>query len=448
MKHIFTLSICFLLLYACKKEDALPMSSYLENVKGALKDSLQPADFSSLDFTRSVQSKVDSVQLNVLRVPFKNKKLENDFVIVETDETGIVKRGKIIHLKGVVTENENDKLRRRTWNGEIIISSLDRTKAINSPINNGFISAFHSQNTTRSSVHPDNVMPEVVITYVIPSGSSGMSWSSWFLVQSFFADYSGNNWYGYYSSLDGSGGSYGGGGGSSSGGGYPSGGGGNIEQDTPIQIDIETQDEYDAIDIEKFINCFTAIPDAGASCSIEIFADIPVDKDPNKIFDFGSRSPGHTFINIRKSNGAQSASQNIGFYPSNGFKTILTNAPIDGKFVDNGNHEYNCALKMNITPAQLNAILVKMQQLKNTKYDIDNFNCTDWALDVFNKARTSPLVIPLYDIPGNVPSIGTRMPNGLYNKLREMKNSGHSEAGNITIDIVKGYAGNSTGPCN
>ncbi|HUC81920.1 MAG TPA: hypothetical protein VMR70_13450 [Flavisolibacter sp.] len=447
MKHIFTLFICFLLLNACKKENALTTRNYLENVKVALKDSLQPVDFSGLDFTRSVQSKVDSVQMNVLRVPFKNKKLENDFVIVETDEIGTVKQGKIIHLEGAVIENENDKLRRRTWNGEIIISSLDRTKVINSPINNGFITAFRSQNNLRSSVHPDNVMPEVVITYVIPSGSSGMSWSSWFLMQSFFADYSGNNWDGYYGSLGGGGGSFGGGGGSPSGGGYPI-GGGSIEQDPPIQIDIETVLDKAEIDLQKFINCFTSIPDAGANCSIEIFADIPVDRDPNKIFNFETQSPGHTFLQIKKSNGSQSAIQNIGFYPKNDWKSILTNAPIDGKFVDNGGHEYNTSFKMNLTPGQLTSILTQILYLKNSKYDIDNFNCTDWALDVFNKVRTDKLQIPLYDIPGNVPSLGTRTPNGVYNKLREMKTSGHPEASNINYDFLKGYAANSTGPCN
>ena len=90
---------------------------------------------------------------------------------------------------------------------------------------------------------------------------------------------------------------------------------------------------------------------------------------------------------------------------------------------------------------------MEMLRTKNNKYDIDNYNCTDWAMDVFNAAGGN-LQIPLYDIPGNVPSIGTRMPNGVYNKLKEMKAANQPQAANINIGFVKGYAGNSTGPCN
>jgi hypothetical protein len=217
--------------------------------------------------------------------------------------------------------------------------------------------------------------------------------------------------------------------------------------DPVMLVDMETQDENAPIDIEKFINCFNAIPDAGATCSIEILADIPVDTDPNKIFNFTSRSPGHTFLNIRKSNGTQSVSQNIGFYPKLGWKTLLSYASIDGKFVDNAQHEFNCGFKISITPQQLRSAFIMMQQYKDAKYDIANFNCTDWALDVFNAAGGN-LHIPYDDIPGNPSPYGTRMPNGVYNKLQQMKTINDPRAGGITMNIVKGFAGNSTGPCN
>jgi hypothetical protein len=42
----------------------------------------------------------------------------------------------------------------------------------------------------------------------------------------------------------------------------------------------------------------------------------------------------------------------------------------------------------------------------------------------------------------------SRTPQGLYHKLQQMMNSNHPEKANITIGIVKGYAGGSTGPCN
>jgi hypothetical protein len=40
-------------------------------------------------------------------------------------------------------------------------------------------------------------------------------------------------------------------------------------------VDFEPPAEsLEAIDVEKFLKCFDAVPDAGASCSIEILADI------------------------------------------------------------------------------------------------------------------------------------------------------------------------------
>jgi hypothetical protein len=273
------------------------------------------------------------------------------------------------------------------------------------------------------------------------------------MLQSYFYD-GGGSWGNYYGSWgessDGSTGgggnpTGGGGGGTSNGGG--NGGGGGPTNDETILVDFENQDENTEIDIQKFINCFNAIPDAGATCSIEILADIPVDSDPNKIFNFDKNSPGHTFLNIRKGNGTQSVSQNIGFYPKSGLKTMLTNAPIDGKFVDNGTHEFNCGFTLNITTAQLNAAIMEMLRTKDRKYDIDNYNCTDWAMDVFN-ATGANFEIPLYDIPGNYPSTGTRMPNGVYNKLKEMKAANGPQVPNISIDFAKAWAGNSSGPCN
>jgi hypothetical protein len=127
---------------------------------------------------------------------------------------------------------------------------------------------------------------------------------------------------------------------------------------------------------------------------------------------------------------------------------MLTNAPIDGKFVDNGMHEFNASFKMNLSPQNFNSTLTEMLYLRNMKYDIDNFNCTDWALNVFNKTRTDKLEIPLIDIPGNVPSSGSRTPQGLYLKLREMKNANHPEAANIDMMFMKGWTAYSDGPCN
>lgn len=444
MKHFLLIAVATLTLLGCKKEMADTNDLYLENVKMNLADSLSASHFEALDFSNSLKSTVDSVSLYVLRVPFKGKSVSEDFVVVKTTKEGKVKEGSIVHHEGKVTHYLEGAVNRKRWDGNITMLSLSGQVKLASPIVNGYITLLHSNiNTRTSSLAPEHILPEVIIVSTIHSG--GISWSSWMMVQSFFLDYGiGGSWGGYYGSMYDS---YGGpGGGGSSGGGGSTGGG--PTNDPPILIDVEYFDEHDAIDIEKYIKCFTSIPDAGATCSIEIFTDIPVDSDPNKIFDIGTRSPGHTFIQIKKSNGAQSTVQNIGFYPKTGFKNVLTNAPIDGKFVDDGTHEYNASLFKSLTPEALASTLIKIQNLAGfIKYDVDNYNCTDFALDVFNKTGFN-LSIPLYDIPGNYPSTGTRMPVGIYNRLQQLKNENGPQSANINMGFQKGYTANSVGPCN
>lgn len=439
------LATCLTLMYSCRKEHSVVQpKNYIQEIQNSLKDSITEPIYESLEFSKAILSRVDSLNLFMLRIPFKGKKLENDFIVLHTGITGNILKGKIIHLEGTATEAYEEKDESKSWNGNIRISSLDEKSVLRSAIINGNITAFNRMSDARTTSMSSD-LPEVIITYVIKSPKS--AWSSYIDIHSLFYDnplgFSNNSL--YYSTGGGGSGSGSSGSGVSSGG---STGFGGIESEDPIKIDFETQDDLVAIDLQKFINCFNSIPDAGATCSIQIFTDIPVDSDPNLIFDFKSGSPGHTFINIRKSNGSQGASQNIGFYPVNGYKAGLTNAPIDGKFVDNGNHEFNAGFKMELTPAELKSVLTELLYLRNIKYDIDNYNCTDWAMAVFNKVRTDKLVIPLYDIPGNYPSLGTSTPQGVFNRLKQMKTSGHPEAANINVDFLKGWAGNSTGPCN
>jgi hypothetical protein len=447
MKHILLTLTIVLVVIGCKKEIEVPGDTYLQTVKHGLSDSLSSQDFERLDFNSSVLSKVDSLSLYVLRVPFQGSQVGYDFVIVKTTIGGKIEQGKIIHHEGKATAYGDGPVKKQRWDGNITIASLNRTDVLQSTIVNGFITAFHSNVNARTLVHEAGLMPEVVITYVRSSSSSDFSWSFWMSFVSFFSQSSANeSLNGYYSWFDGGGSpGGGGGGGSTDGSGNPNNGGPQI--DAPILIDLEPDDEKAGIDLQKYINCFTSIPDAGSTCSIEISSDIPVDNDPNKFYDFSTGSPGHVFITVMKSNGSQHATLNIGFYPQSGYKAS-TYAPTGGKLVDNAKHEFNASLKMGLTTAQLSTTLTRMRQLSNINYDTDEYNCTDWAMDIFNHTRTNKLQIPLYGIPGSPLTQHTRTPQGLYNKLQQMMNANDPEKGNITIGIYKGYAGGTTGPCN
>ncbi len=212
-------------------------------------------------------------------------------------------------------------------------------------------------------------------------------------------------------------------------------------------IDFEFVENLSSIDITKYVKCFSNIPDDGSTCSIEILVDIPVDDDSNSLFDYEQGSPGHTFLQITKSNGSQSVTQNIGFYPANTWKMLLTE-PVNSKIVDNGEHEFNASIKMNITPVQLNNTLNELSNLNSVKYDIDDYNCTDFALTIFNDSRSrNPIEIQKIQIPGGRSPNGTDTPGALYNQLKIMQLMG-IESGNINFPGTKAYVQASNGPCN
>src|SRR5436190_16826640 len=242
MRHFIFISLTLLLIVSCKKEinnNKHDFSGYVENVKASLKDSLSANDFASLDFNRTVLSKVDSVQLYLLRIPLKGKEIKNDFVIVKTKVDGKVERGKIVHMEGADTALGNIGI--KSFYGSITISSLKRDIQIQSAINNGYILAFHPQmnlrTTTEAPVYPVYpgmiVLPEVIV-YSYINTSSGISFSDWYLFQSLFYDsgFGSGGTSGYYSSLDGTGG-----GGGGYGGGYGGSGDGSLDYDVPVIVD-------------------------------------------------------------------------------------------------------------------------------------------------------------------------------------------------------------------
>ena len=442
MKRTFTLLIFSVILFSCKKETAPHGDDFVQRVKTSLRDSLSVADYSNLDFSRVVVNRVDSVNLFVVRIPFMGDILRNHFVIVRTTGNGKLLRGKIVHLDGSEIEVGEGKVKRRVFEGSVSISSLDHREVLSSAIHNGYMAALHPQMNTREQgtepVYPVNVMPEVVVVAYVHSGG-GIDFSTWLRLTSFFynndtgtSSIAGGDYGSYYGSLDGGGGgSYG-----------DTGGGGSGET---IAVDIESYVDNPAINVDQYLKCFDNIPDDGATCSITIYADIPVDSDPSKYFNWNTESPGHCFLELKKTNGTQSVQQSIGFYPATNWKNILNADPVDSKMVDNGHHEFNAALKMNVNPYLFKMAIGKIKELSTMKYDMDEFNCTDFALEVFNYVRT-PLQIPQYVIPGGTQA--SNMPQGLYIKLQDMWLNNDPEKNNIIIDILKGYVGGSSGPCN
>lgn len=441
MKHLLFVSTLLVIFFSCKKEITPVQNSnaLLTEIKIHLKDNMVENDFQQLDFIHTSIINYKQHGFLIVRIPFGNKNRRTDFVVLKILSDEKFSTGRIIHIdKDKEAGSSKSGIK---FNGNLFIYSLNRNLLTESRIEDGYIVAFNLQKNIQSlvtnvAVVPYTTLPDVVVVASYSSGYDGWTYSDWINFTSFFnnGDEGGGGFGGYYSDMGGGGG----------------GGGGTPEEQQPILIDYEPAEDLTPIDIKKYLQCFSNIPDAGATCSIKILTDIPVDNDPNAFFAWENNSPGHTFIQISKINGSESVQQNIGFYPVQGWKTLLTPAPVAGKFVDNFEHEFNASLTMNLTPEQLQSTLTHIQYLANfIKYDIDDYNCTDFALDVFNYKRGgNQITIPKYSIPGGAAPYGTATPQGLYQKLIEMKKPGGAESSNITIPGVKGYAGKSNGPCN
>ena len=461
MKHLLLIIILSFILFSCKKEISAKYNEIqsFNSIKLQLKDSLSIEDFQQLDFTNTVTDKFDKAAFSFLRIPFFSKSIKTDFVLLKVETGGDFSGGKIFNI--IKDDQGLFKKGFYKYTGRINIQSLKRKLLTSSLITNGCVDDFHKKDNivlSKKTVVEIPLMPEVIIVCTIPSNGGAPSYSDYYNLQGLFSSSGGGgnpttggsfpggnqNSSGYYSNSG-----YSGGGVVPAGGTYGGGGGTFINKD-PMLIDFEFQDNLQAIDINKYIKCFSSIPDDGATCDIQIMTDIPVDKDPGKFFDWSNGSPGHTFLKLTKTNGSESMQQNIGFYPVTGWKNILTPAPTDSKFVDNAGHEFNASLSMNLTPEKFQSTLTHILYLSHfIKYDIDDYNCTDFALEIFNYRRGSDkLTIPMYDIPGGMAPTGTATPQGLYIKLKASKESGGADASKITLPGYKGFAGRSNGPCN
>lgn len=478
MPKIIVMMLCVVCFISCRKtrDFSREGKSFLEQIKMELDDSLSEQMNGKVDYNGGILTRLNNDSMLLLRFPCVGEAIENKFIVLRIEEYGRILEGRIIEIEQITNgksnkfsreNNDNSKanLSETMFNGKIIIQHLDGREILQSTITNGYIDDWHNDKDLLSSKVQEDIdvtpikptvyklLPEVIITATSGGSWGGYTSSNWYNMGSFFygssgagssSSYFGSNISAYYSSAKG--------------GAQTSAGGGEsknttkdnyVREDKSILVDFELMPD-NVIDVNSYLKCFELIPDNGANCSIELFTDIPVDGKPNVGFDVQTGSPGHTFLQIVKTGNGQRITQNVGFYPSSQFKTLLTTAPIDGVFSDNQDHEFNASIKMSITLEQLKSVIDQISRVaRHPKYDIDDYNCTDFALSVFNSVRgTNILEIPRLDIPETMSPYGSNTPQGLYLKLEEMKTNGSPEANEITIPGVKGYVGKSHGACN
>ena len=435
MKHLIAIAVTILLLSSCKKEMDLPINdglhtseSFFSKVKAQLKDSLSANDYSSIDTTQLFKSKDAQSDGYFVRGAFQKKDIATDFILLKTDSLGSIRQGRIIHVSKA---KNNRSMNNALFQGQFVINSLDKSHSVKRDVVNGRLKK-HSNTTATMKAEAEEPageqeLPEVVVTSYTCDGSYT---GDWYWYDFFFDDYSygtdGSYIYGYS----------GGGGGSSN--------NNSDNNDSTMVIEVEL-DDNPSIKVEDYVKCFSTVPDANATYQITLYADIPVNGDPSVLFNTASGEVGHSFIELKKSSGGLSVQQNIGFYPVIGWKS-LSNFPVDSKIVDNAGHEYNASLTTTLSNTQFQAALNEMQAIAGKDYEITSWNCTDFALDVFNAANTGEtFTIPKYPVPGT--STYSNTPQGLYVTMQSMQSIGNDTYGIIEIPGVCGYVGASHGSC-
>ena len=409
------------------QEDAqAEQSHHLARIKQYLKDSLSAQDFAAIDFNKMYLNS-DSVSGNYfIRLGFDKKNISQDFILLKTTNAGDIIKAKIIYVQWDGSMNSPAN------NMRVKSSSLNRKK-ITYIRNRNHRSYSSNQSAIATSGDISSMMEEEA-----PAGEQTLP----DVVVVGYTDYNPVPTYWYF--YDGMLGLNSGGIGTSYTYGASDPVGGGSSSIPTMHLDYEFAENAKAIDVKKYLDCFGSVQETDATYTITIATDIPVDGDPSRFFNWSNATPGHTYIELYKNSNAGLIQQNIGFYPNTGWKSI-NDYFVPPKMVDNANHEYNARYTISVSNTQFQAALNAVQTYSSYNYNIATFNCTDFALEIFNAAG-GDLYIPKYQIPGYPNgTIGSNTPQGLYMELNQMASEGVS---GVEMPGVKGYGGTSHGPCN
>lgn len=415
MKNTVYAMLLALLFFSCKKQEVNTTPNYLEQVQASLRDSLPLETYNTLDFSRSSASGIDSLHINILRIPLNGKSIASDFLVVRTDETGHIIAGRFISIA-------KDTSQRASFTGAISYRSIRGAPVKTLQLVKGKVRKPTSSNLMADEpVMDGGDLPPVIVSYT-PSGG-GFTYADWYNLLD-MAGGDGGYTGGYYTPASGGG------------------GGGNGSAPT-VQVDYEAPESKDAIDMSKYLKCFAAAQPAADDYTVTICVDLPVDADPSKFFNWSDASPGHTFIELYKNGDGGLVQQNFGFYPNSSWKTVVGPDNIASKIADEAGHEYQEKYTIAVSAGQFQQALAAAQRNSTHDYNVAEYNCADFALGVF-RAAGGNLNVPQYQIPGFPSGDGSNTPEGVYQAIAGLVLAGNKAA---MANGQKQWIGDSHGPC-
>lgn len=196
----------------------------------------------------------------------------------------------------------------------------------------------------------------------------------------------------------------------------------------------------DPIDIQKLVDCFINVPsNSETKYKVTIHTHLANPNLVTQVYNFTEDDPGHSYITMEKTNGSTSRSLTFGFYPLTDTWITGTKNAVGSSIgmEDSDDRRSDASYTISISEAAFNN-MKRIAVAKSSKpYDLNDYNCTDYAIDVFNGALATENQLVVSDSP-----IGFTTPAGLYARLNQMKSSG------ITgISMTGTKAPISTAPC-
>jgi hypothetical protein len=201
-----------------------------------------------------------------------------------------------------------------------------------------------------------------------------------------------------------------------------------------ISVSAEAQMHRGVISLVERLKLFEMIS-SNAVHTLTVAADIPDNKYPGRTHL--KKEPGHVFVIMEKKDTltGKSITQVWGFYPRRPVSSIFLKN-VRCELLDNGGREYNAAITKQLTKEEFSFIIEQAIVLAQRKYNINKYNCYDYAVALFNSLPgIQPLPVSYVKFPFIFGRGGS--PCGLYRDLEKLKESGSTWADSIQIGCFK-----------
>lgn len=117
---------------------------------------------------------------------------------------------------------------------------------------------------------------------------------------------------------------------------------------------------------------------------IRLCADVPDNQHPDRLHV--KDETGHVFLILTKIIPQKDTIHQVfGFYPVRPASTLLFKN-VEAELLDNGGREYDASVYRQLRADEFAQILQRCLRIKN-KYNLNKYNCYDFALEVFNSVE-------------------------------------------------------------